>query len=96
MEYRAAYIQAPGCPIGRQDCPKGQNLPEHKLRGRERAQAFNPFCEVDNCFYVALGRLCSLPSTTVASLTGHDERETKKIGLTPKGIIHQDFAFICC
>ena len=49
---------------------------------RAHTYVFNPYQLQQNCFYVALGRLMSIDSATVAIWAGTDESETEMVGLS--------------
>lgn len=53
---------------------------------QSHTHVFNPFQIRENCFYVALGRVLSLDSATLASWVGKDEGATNDLGLDISGI----------
>jgi hypothetical protein len=63
-----------------------KHMAEHsENEGRALTYSFNPYQRQENCFYVALGRLLSIDSVTVATWTGNKEIETDTVGMTVTG-----------
>lgn len=67
------------------------DLAANDAHRRMHTRTFNPFQIKENCFYVALGRLLALDSTTVASWTGNDERRTNNVGLDISSMANTSF-----
>jgi hypothetical protein len=49
---------------------------------RSHTYSFNPYQQKQNCFYVALGRLMGIDSSTVAIWAGGNEDDTENIGMS--------------
>lgn len=59
--------------------------PADDAQRRTHTHVFNPFQINENCFYVALGRVLSLDSATLASWVGNAEEATNNTGLDING-----------
>lgn len=68
----------------------GNNGPLDSERARY-ARTFNPYQLMENCFFVALARMLSIDSTTVAVWAGEDEMKTANVGIP----ISSESSFTC-